>query len=146
MVALTLTWSLIIVLLDQVFKFMAKENLSSGKVVKAVPNILNFTYVENRGAAFGILQGQTIWFVISAVLVILGLLIFMSKKKVKNKLFIVSAILIIGGTVGNLLDRLFRHYVIDYLQLTFFPPVCNFADYCLTFGAVCLLVYIFKSK
>ena len=50
--------------------------------------------------------------------------------------------LMIGGAVGNMIDRIIRGFVIDFLKLSFFPPVCNFADYCLTVGAVLLLVYI----
>jgi len=64
------------------------------------------------------------------------------KKKITNKLFLTSVTLIIGGGIGNLIDRLFRGFVVDYLQLSFFPPVCNFADYCITIGAVLMVVFV----
>ena len=62
--------------------------------------------------------------------------------KITNKLFLTSVTLIIGGGIGNLIDRLFRGFVVDYLQLSFFPPVCNFADYCITIGAVLMVVFV----
>ena len=58
----------------------------------------------------------------------------------KSKLFSISAALIIGGGIGNLIDRIFLGYVIDYLQLSFFSPVCNFADYCISIGTVLLVI------
>ena len=51
--------------------------------------------------------------------------------------------MIIGGGIGNLIDRVFLGYVIDYIQLSFFPPVCNFADYCITAGTILFVIYIF---
>ena len=63
---------------------------------------------------------------------------------------IATVILIIGGGIGNLIDRIFRGFVIDYLSLSFFPPICNFADYCITIGAVlfvlCILFQPDKKK
>ena len=53
-----------------------------------------------------------------------------------------AAALIIGGGLGNLFERIFLGYVVDYLSLSFFSPVCNFADYCITAGTVCLIVYL----
>ena len=50
--------------------------------------------------------------------------------------------MIIGGGLGNLFERIFLGYVVDYLSLSFFPPICNFADYCITAGTVCLIVYL----
>ena len=56
---------------------------------------------------------------------------------------IATVILIIGGGIGNLIDRIFRGFVIDYLSLSFFPPICNFADYCITIGAV---LFVLKKR
>lgn len=57
-------------------------------------------------------------------------------------MFAASIALIVGGGIGNLIDRIFLGYVVDYLQLSFFPPVCNFADYCVVAGTALLMVYI----
>ena len=116
--------------------------------VTAIPGLLNLTYVENRGVAFGMMENQR-WLIIIATVLVMAFLIFLLFRKVgKNKLFAASVVLIVGGGVGNLIDRVFLGYVIDYLQLTFFPPVCNFADYCVVVGTVCLLytsVFVYKA-
>ena len=61
---------------------------------------------------------------------------------VKQKLGRVALALIIGGGLGNLFERVVLGYVVDYLSLSFFPPICNFADYCITAGTICLIVYL----
>jgi signal peptidase II len=66
----------------------------------------------------------------------------MFKKRPKSKLFYITAALIIGGGIGNLIDRVAYGYVVDYLSLTFFRPVCNFADYCIVIGVILLAVYL----
>jgi signal peptidase II len=83
----------------------------------------------------------------------MGVIIFyMFKKRPQGKLFYIASALIIGGGVGNLIDRVAYGFVIDYLSLSFFPPVCNFADYCITVGVGILAVYLlffsdsFKQK
>ena len=81
-------------------------------------------------------------FIVFTIVVIAIILYVVFKKKITNKLFIASAILLIGGGIGNLIDRIFLGFVIDYLSISFFPPVCNFADYCITIGTVLLLVYL----
>ena len=73
------------------------------------------------------------------IVILLYIIIF---KKIKSKMFLISSALIIGGGIGNLIDRVLYGYVIDYLQLSFFSPVCNFADYAVTVGTVLLVIYL----
>ena len=61
---------------------------------------------------------------------------------INSKLFITSAILIIGGGIGNLVDRIFLGYVVDFIKISFFPPAFNFADCCVTIGAVLMVIYL----
>ena len=68
--------------------------------------------------------------------------IIMFVKHPKGKMFYISAGLIIGGGIGNLIDRVFYGYVIDYISLSFFSPVCNFADYAITIGTILLIIYV----
>ncbi|MDO4831402.1 MAG: signal peptidase II, partial [Clostridia bacterium] len=83
------------------------------------------------------------WVFVALTSVLLFVIIFiMFKKRPKGKMFYIAAGLIIGGGIGNLIDRIFYGYVIDYLSLSFFPPVCNFADYCITIGTVLLIIYL----
>ena len=126
----------------ELIRLLVEQNLMDSGSVTAVPYILDLTYSENRGVAFGFFQNGTVFFAIttSIVIVVFAILLIMNYKK--SKLFSIAAALIIGGGIANLIERVFYGYVVDYLRLSFFPPVCNFADYCITAGTVCLIVYL----
>ncbi len=133
----------LIAVLDQVIKFFVTAYLKPVGTVNVLGDVFKLTYVENRGVAFGMFQGMQ-WIFVILTIAMLGVIIFlMFKKRPKSKFFYVCAALIIGGGIGNLIDRVFYGYVIDYLSLSFFPPVCNFADYCITIGVFLLAVYLF---
>ncbi len=133
---------IVAVLVDQIIKFFVSSNLKPIGSVSVIDNIFSLTYVENRGVAFGMFSDMR-WVFVALTSVLLFLLIFyMFKRKPNSKLFYISTGLIIGGGIGNLIDRIFYGYVIDYLSLSFFSPVCNFADYCITVGTVLLIIYL----
>lgn len=140
---LVLVISAAIVVLDQIFKYLSINNLKSVENVAVIDNLLYFTYLENRGAAFGIFSNQRWLFIIATVLAIILLVYLVFVKKFQSKIFNISVALIIGGGVGNLIDRIFLGYVVDYIQISFFPPVCNFADYCITAGTIILIIWLF---
>lgn len=140
---LVLVISAAIVVLDQIFKYLAINNLKSVENIAVIDNLLYFTYLENRGAAFGIFSNQRWLFIIATVLAIILLVYLVFVKKFQSKIFNISVALIIGGGVGNLIDRIFLGYVVDYIQISFFPPVCNFADYCITAGTIILIIWLF---
>lgn len=142
MIFLYIAIIVVIPILAEVIRYFVVANLKPDGVVHAVPSILDFVYSENRGVAFGMFQDGTIFFAITTAIVIIVAAIFLVKNYKKSKLFSVAAALIIGGGLGNLYERIFHGYVVDYLRLSFFPPVCNFADYCITAGTVCLIVYL----
>ena len=118
-------------------------NLKSVENIAVIDNLLYFTYLENRGAAVGIFSNQRWLFIIATVLAIILLVYLVFVKKFQSKIFNISVALIIGGGVGNLIDRIFLGYVVDYIQISFFPPVCNFADYCITAGTIILIIWLF---
>lgn len=134
--------SVIIIVADQVIKYFVVENLQGIDKVPFIGSLLTLTYVENRGAAFGMMQNMSWLFAIITVLMIALFFYIIIKKKITSKFFIACTVLIVGGGVGNLIDRIFRGFVVDYLQLSFFPYVCNLADYCITVGAVMLIIYV----
>ena len=132
----------VIVLADQIIKFFVLNELKPIGTIKVIDGVFNLTYVENRGVAFGIFQDMR-WVFVAVTCILLFLIIFyMFKKRPKGKLFYICAGMIIGGGVGNLIDRLVHGYVVDYLAVSFFPPVCNFADYCITIGVFILVIYV----
>jgi signal peptidase II len=128
--------------IDQIIKFFVNANLKEVGSVSVIDNLLSFTYVENNGVAFGSFAGNRWIFVVLTTALIAAILIYMFKKKPQSKLFYASVALIVGGGIGNFIDRVLYGYVIDYISLSFFPPVCNFADYCITVGTVLLMIYV----
>lgn len=128
--------------LDLFFKMLVLLYLKPVGTVKVFGDIFKLTYVENRGVAFGMFQGMQ-WIFIAVTVIMLFLIIFyMFKKRPQGKLVYIASALIIGGGIGNLIDRIYYGFVIDYLSFSFFPPVCNFADYCITIGVFLLAVYL----
>lgn len=132
----------LVAIVDQLLKYLVVNFLDKTSPTVIIPNLLNLTYVENRGAAFGMLADARWIFITFTVLITIFLIYILFKKKIDSKLFLASVTLIIGGGIGNLIDRIFLGYVVDYLSISFFPPVCNFADYCITIGAIFLVIYI----
>lgn len=128
--------------LDLFFKMLVLQYLKPVGTVKVFGDIFKLTYVENRGVAFGMFQGMQ-WIFIAVTVIMLFLIVFyMFKKRPQGKLVYIASALIIGGGIGNLIDRIYYGFVIDYLSFSFFPPVCNFADYCITIGVFLLAVYL----
>ena len=137
--------SALIVGIDQLIKYFVYENLHPDGNVTVIDNLFSLVYSENRGAAFGMFQDGTIVFSVITILLIGIFLYLIISKKFTGKLFTAAVTLIVGGGIGNLIDRLFRGFVIDYLSLSFFPPICNFADYCITIGAFLFILCILFS-
>lgn len=142
MAILYLAIALLLVVLDQVIKYFVLIYLKPISTFTVIPHILDLVYVENSGVAFGMFSDLRWIFVIITSIVIIAFIILLIKNAKQSKLFSVAATLIIGGGIGNLIDRLLYGYVIDYLSLSFFPPVCNFADYCITAGTILLVIYL----
>ena len=139
--------SAVIAAADQIIKYFVLRNLAPVGTVTLVDNLLSLVYVENRGAAFGMFQNSTVIFTV-ITFVMMGIFIYLIiSKKFEGKLFLTATTLIIGGGIGNLIDRLFRGFVVDYFAVSFFPPVCNLADYCITIGAALFVIsMLFSNK
>ena len=139
----------LVVLIDQVTKYLVVQNVKPVGSVGFVPHVLGFVYSENRGVAFGLFQDATWLFIVLTSVVIVIFFILLIKNYKMSKLFAIASALIIGGGIGNLIDRVRLGYVVDFLQLSFFNPVCNLADYSITFGTVLLIIYLlffYKTK
>lgn len=137
---------LIVLAADQASKFWAVNNLQSTKGIKIIGDVLEFQYVENRGAAFGILQGQ-MWLFYVLTVVVIAILIYYLFHYVKDSLFMNITIgLILGGALGNFVDRLFRSFVVDFIKIDLIDsyrfPVFNIADIAITVGAVLFFIYV----
>lgn len=130
------------VAIDQVIKMLVTANLMPVGRITVINGFLDLFYLENRGAAFGMFQNQK-WFFIAVTLAI-SIVIIIALFKYENHEFFsyTASILIVGGGIGNLIDRVLHGYVVDYLSISFFPPIFNFADCCVTVGTVFLLIHI----
>ncbi len=134
--------------LDQLTKWFTVLWLQDGPVT-VIPGFFEFTYVENTGAAFGMLEGARWFFVIATGLVMaamLGVLLF--SKLRYSKLLSITLILIISGGIGNLIDRIVNGFVVDMIHVFAAPigfdfPVFNVADCFVVVGSFLLLAYFF---
>ena len=142
-----LVWILIIVgsvLLDQISKRLVVAFLMEKGSVDLIPDVLRFTYVENRGAAFGMLSEHRWVFMIVSTVAIVAMLIYLWKFRPESKLACASIALIVGGGIGNMIDRVYLDYVIDFIDFCafdFWIWVFNVADACVCVGGGLLLLW-----
>ncbi|WP_420840504.1 signal peptidase II [Caldicoprobacter algeriensis] len=132
-----------IVALDQVTKYLAKTYLKPVGSIPLVQNVFHFTYVENRGAAFGILQNQRWLFIVLTVVVSAVIAYYLFARRQENIVLTIALSMILGGAIGNLIDRLRLGYVVDMLHFVLIDyPVFNVADSFVVIGTILLAYYI----
>ncbi len=139
-------FSIILILLDQFSKFLVQSYLINREPLVLIDNFLRLYYVENRGAAFGILQGARSLLTIITVIVLVFLSIYLIKNYRKlPKIYLFSISLLIGGTIGNFIDRIRLHYVVDFISVKIFNynfAVFNFADMFIVIGTILICIGI----
>ncbi len=137
-------------ILDQVTKYFAVENLQNNPSIHIIGDFLRFTYVENRGAAFGMLQGQRLFFIVATVILVAFLMYYLiiNKNTTTFSKYVIS--LILSGALGNFIDRLRLGFVIDFIDVrfgTFYNfPVFNIADCCVVVGTILMCILILTDK
>jgi signal peptidase II len=132
------TPAILVLFLDQLSKHLATKNLIVNQSVPIIKGIFHLTLIHNRGAAFGILKNQMPLFISISLFSIILICFNLKKNMIKeNIVFNISLALILGGALGNLIDRLFLGYVIDFLDFRIWP-VFNVADSAITIGAILL--------
>lgn len=141
--------SIIFVALDQVVKYIVVNNLELYKSVKVINNFFYLTYAKNDGAAFSILSGSVWMFIAIGIIAALLLIrIIMMDKKI-TAIDVVSYSLVLGGIVGNLIDRIYYGTVVDYADFYIFGynfPIFNLADSFLVIGAILIIYKIIKGE
>ena len=137
-------------LLDRLSKMWAISDLSGNSGIILIKDIFGLEYLENRGAAFGILQNKTILLAIVTLFVILGMIYYIIAYKPKSKFVRLSFAMIISGALGNLYDRLFYKYVVDFILLhykdIYYFPTFNIADMLVVLGTCILMISIMKGE
>ena len=143
---LYLVITFLVVGLDQLVKWWTVNNIELGETIWSNP-ILSLTNIRNEGAAWSILEGKMWFFYIVTLLTcgIVGYLLF--KNRHESKWLTIGLSLILGGALGNFIDRLHLKYVVDMFQVEFFNfPIFNVADVGLTIGVVCVFIYIILDE
>ncbi len=134
----------LVLLLDQSSKYLISSNMMLNQSIPLIQNVFHISYIHNYGAAFGILQNQRIFFVVLTLLIAAALLIYYYKFAEHNCLIKWGIALLLGGAMGNLLDRLLKGYVVDFFDFRIWP-VFNVADIAVVVGAGLLFLALIRS-
>lgn len=143
--------SVIIIILDQLSKFAAIKFLKTSAPYTIIPNFFQFNYVENYGAAFGILQNKKVFFIIITLAVIVGISFFLVKNYYNINIFMrIGLAMLLGGAIGNFIDRVRWSYVVDFISFRLINryefPVFNVADISVVIGTIIIVILILFDK
>ena len=132
-----------IVLIDQISKIFIHQSMDLYQSVTIIPSLLDFTYIRNEGIAFGInFEGSRIFFIVFPIIITFYLISLLRDKEFQSTYSQISLLLIIGGAIGNITDRIFRGYVVDFIDFHINGVhwyVFNIADSSVTIGLLFLL-------
>jgi signal peptidase II len=129
----------IVILIDQYTKYIVRHNFIEGKSVKLLNNVVYLTYVKNQGAAFGMLQGGR-WIFVAIALIVIVFMLLSIKFIVANNVLLIGSSLLMGGIIGNAIDRVFLGFVTDFIDFRFWP-VFNVADSAVDIGLGIIVLY-----
>ena len=137
----------VLIVLDQLVKAYVVQNIALGEVKTWIPNLVSLTYLQNRGAAFSMLQDQQ-WFFAVITLVVMAGAVWYLHKHIEDSLWTVfGLILIISGGLGNFIDRFSQGFVVDMFHLEFVNfAIFNVADSYLTVGVIVLMIAMLKEE
>lgn len=137
--------SLLIVTFDYIIKLKVKNNMNVGESINVVGNFFKITYIQNKGAAFGMLQEQQNLFLIVGFITIVFLVnLFL---KTEDKITKIAISMVIGGAIGNIVDRILYGYVVDMFDFNgVWSYIFNFADICVVSGVALLTLGIIRQK
>ena len=139
--------SIIFTALDQASKYSVINYLN--KDIEVINNFFYLIYTKNNGAAFSILTGKRLFLIIITLLIIGSLIYYIIKNEISSKIEILAFSLIIGGSLGNLIDRITRGYVVDFISVKIFGyhfPIFNIADSLICIGVFILLIIQFRKE
>ena len=143
--------AVVVILLDQVSKWFVVNNMQLGEEIIIIEPYLSFLSHRNRGAAWGMLEGQMWLFYIVTVVVAAGIIYYFHKEARGHKLFSISLMLLLGGAIGNFIDRLVSGEVVDFISvlipvINYDFPIFNIADASLSIGVVTLMIHIIMDE
>lgn len=133
----------ILILLDQITKWIIVKTMELGESITVIDGFFYITSHRNRGAAWGILEGQMVFFYIVTIIVIIGVVYYMQKYARNDRILAIGLSFVLGGAFGNFIDRIFRQEVVDFFDFYIFNynfPIFNVADSALTVGVVFVII------
>ena len=139
--------TIIFLIIDIVSKLIISKLMNVYDSIIVVKDFFNITYVRNTGAAWSIFEGRVLGIIVVSLIIISFIVYYISKQKVKSKLEKIGYSLILGGALGNLLDRIIYGYVIDFLDFNIFGydyPIFNLADSFIFVGVILLIIYTWR--
>ncbi|MGF9965595.1 signal peptidase II [Bacillus rhizoplanae] len=135
--------ALFVIVIDQVSKWIIVKEMEYGQSIPIIDNVLYITSHRNTGAAWGILENRMWFFYVITVIFVIFIVIYMQKYAKTDKLLGISLGLILGGAIGNFIDRVFRKEVVDFIHTYIFSynfPVFNVADSALCVGVTLIII------
>jgi signal peptidase II len=136
--------ALIVFLLDQGIKFAVSTRMLPNHSIPVIKNVLHLTYVQNRGAAFGLFYGKQ-WFLISVGIVLIATICYYYFSSARSAWMKLALGVLVGGSLGNMFDRIARHYVVDFIDFRVFP-VFNLADTMINVGVFLIILNLLFSR
>lgn len=139
--------ALFVIIIDQLSKFYIQTNMTIGMSIPVIQDIFHITYILNPGAAFGLFEHQTAFFVIIAVCMVVAVIYFYPRIPQQHKLLRIGTGLMVGGAIGNVIDRIQTGYVVDFFDFRIWP-IFNIADTGIVCGVSCIvytIMYLYKE-
>lgn len=137
------------IILDRVTKLWGINSLNKTDGISVIKGYFDFVYLENKGAAWGIMKDRTMLLTIITIIVLAAIIYYRVKTGIKSKLFKISFSLIVAGALGNLFDRIYYKYVVDFIFLhykdIYYFPVFNVADMMVVCGTILLGLWVLKD-
>src|SRR5699024_8144451 len=140
--------TIVILILDQITKFIITKTMQIGDSFEVIPNFLSITSHRNNGAAWGILSGKMAFFYIITVIILIILIVFFIKEAKHNLLMQIAISLLFAGALGNFIDRVLNGEVVDFVDTYIFSynfPIFNVADSSLTIGVVLVIIALLRD-
>lgn len=140
-------FTIVFLVIDIVSKLIVSNLMNVHDSILVIKDFFYITYVRNTGAAWSLFAGKTILLLMVSLIMICGIILYVYKNKTKAKLEKIAYSLILGGAIGNFLDRIVYGYVIDFLDFYIFGynyPIFNLADTFIVLGVLLLIIYVWR--
>src|SRR5699024_5160881 len=147
-IGISLFITIVILILDQITKYIITKTMQIGDSFELIPNFLNIISHRNSCAAWGILSGKMAFFYIITVVILIVLIVFYIKEAKHNLLMQVAISLLFAGALGNFIDRVLNGEVVDFVDTYIFSynfPIFNVADSSLTIGVLLIIIALLKD-